>query len=65
MGGHLAPIRCCDGECAAVNHCSIGGTSCEGCGLWFCDFYLDENGYCGKCAAKYEAELEEESEEEA
>lgn len=37
----------------------IGGTSCEGCGLWFCDFYLDENGYCGKCAAKYEVEDEE------
>ena len=61
MSGHLQPIRCCDSECAAVNYCVKGGVPCEGCGLYFCAYNLDIDGFCDDCAAKFGSD--EESEE--
>lgn len=55
MSGHVGPIRCCDRECAGVNHCTMGGVECNGCGRYFCSGELDEDGYCDDCSdAKHE-----------
>ena len=61
MSGHIRPLTCCDSECAAVNHCVNGGVQCNGCGLYFCDYNLNNDGYCEDCAAKLGSD--EESEE--
>ena len=52
MSGHIRPLTCCDSECAAVNHCVKGGVQCNGCGLYFCEYNLNEIGFCEDCAAK-------------
>ena len=65
MSGHLQPIRCCDSECAAVNYCVKGGVQCNGCGLYFCDYNLNEIGYCEDCAAKFGSDEESEEEDQS
>ena len=49
MGGSAHPLRCCDSDCAGVNHCCIGGYQCERCGLYFCGEEIDEDGLCPNC----------------
>ena len=34
MGGSMRPLDCCDGECAIVNGCQVGGYKCARCGEW-------------------------------
>lgn len=50
MSGSAHPLKCCDAECAAANHCEVGGIVCENCGMYFCLEDLDENGLCDECA---------------
>ena len=48
-------------EHAAVNHCVKGGVQCNGCGLYFCDYNLNDEGYCEDCAAKFGFDEESEA----
>ena len=61
-GKHFHPIRCCDLECALVNHCSVGGVQCDGCGGYFCATYISntDDGYlCDECLEERESKREE------
>lgn len=61
-------LKCCDGECAAVNGCMVGGFECPRCGRHYCPVSEggDEEGNCWECHEEIEAErkAEEEGEEE-
>lgn len=65
----FSPIRCCDRECALVNHCSVGGIQCADCGGWFCaddiNYTDDCKHICDDCLTEREERAaEEEAEEE-
>ena len=59
MGGSLRPLDCCDGDCALVNGCQVGGIQCARCGEWFCNHQLNDDNLCVDCE---EAEAEENEE---
>ena len=59
MGGSLRPLDCCDGDCALVNGCQVGGYQCARCGEWFCNHQLNDDNLCVDCE---EAESEENEE---
>ena len=64
MSGHARPLTCCDGDCALVNGCRIGGYQCERCGRWFCANEICENGLCYDCKAEETDDAEDEINEE-
>ena len=50
FGKSVRPLTSCDGECAAANHCRIGGYQCRNCGIWFCpDASGGDSELCGSC----------------
>lgn len=58
------PLTCCDRDCAAANHCVVGGFQCEDCGEWYCPSC--GGGYdnvCELCAERRRVEVEEEEED--
>ena len=64
MSKSTHPLSCCDAECAAINHCRIGGYECPDCGCYYCpdsDGMGDENGRCVSCAERFEHENEEDN----
>lgn len=63
MSGHTKPLTCCDGDCALVNGCRIGGYQCERCGRWFRGSELNEDNLCADCEEAAADENEEGDEE--
>lgn len=54
MNGSYQPMKCCDAECAGVNHCRIGGLQCAKCGRYFCAGDINEDDLCYDCAGEEE-----------
>lgn len=46
----------CDRECAAANHCRIGGCQCSQCGEYYCIDMMTPFGICENCAAQLDGE---------
>lgn len=59
-------VPVCDSDCAAINHCRVGGYKCPDCGMWFCPDCQTEGGavFCDDCAKRHKAEADEEDENE-
>ena len=64
MSGRIRPLDCCDGDCALVNGCRIGGYQCERCGRWFCANEIGERGLCYDCESEATDDAEDEINEE-
>ena len=65
MSGKATPLACCDGDCANLNWCRIGGYQCDRCGEWYCPgidggVFNGMNTYvCAGCAAELGKEGEQ------
>lgn len=59
------PVDVCDRDCAAYNHCQIGGCQCPGCRRWYCPDTedADEHGRCAECARLSDEAWEEADDE--